>query len=183
VGGTTGQILAKSSNTDYATQWVAPSGLELIKSQTIGTSVTSVEVTGAFSSTYDNYRIAISGGSGSISQDIGMRLGSTTTGYGYAINYQVYATTEDAIIRSGNAASWPYIFSSPGANGFTGIVDVQNPNLAKLTYMSHVRGTQTTSAFGGGYLSNTLQYTDFTLTPSSGTMTGGTIAVYGYKKA
>jgi hypothetical protein len=31
-----------------------------------------------------------------------------------------------------------------------------------------------------GYLDNTTSYTDFTLTPSSGTLTGGTIRVYGY---
>jgi hypothetical protein len=36
--------------------------LTLIKTQTIGTAVSSVTVTGAFSTTYDNYKIIVSGG-------------------------------------------------------------------------------------------------------------------------
>jgi hypothetical protein len=31
-----------------------------------------------------------------------------------------------------------------------------------------------------GMLNNTTSYTAFTITPSSGTMTGGTVRVYGY---
>jgi len=32
-----------------------------------------------------------------------------------------------------------------------------------------------------GYVNNTTQYTAFTISPSSGTLTGGTIRVYGYR--
>jgi hypothetical protein len=35
----------------------------------------------------------------------------------------------------------------------------------------------------GGYLNDATSYTAFTITASSGTMTGGTITVYGYRKA
>jgi hypothetical protein len=35
---------------------------------------------------------------------------------------------------------------------------------------------------GGGILNNSTSYTAFTITPASGTYTGGTIYVYGYKK-
>jgi hypothetical protein len=48
---------------------------------TIGSAVSSVTVNGAFSSTYDNYRIIISGGVGSTANNIGFTLGATTTGY------------------------------------------------------------------------------------------------------
>jgi hypothetical protein len=34
-----------------------------------------------------------------------------------------------------------------------------------------------------GLLDNTNQYTDFTVVTNTGTMTGGTITVYGYRKA
>jgi hypothetical protein len=35
----------------------------------------------------------------------------------------------------------------------------------------------------GGFLNNTTSYTAFTFTPSSGTLTGGTIRVYGYRNS
>jgi hypothetical protein len=46
--------------------WVSAisSGLNLITSQVIGSGVASVQVTGAFSTTYDAYKIIVSGGAG-----------------------------------------------------------------------------------------------------------------------
>jgi hypothetical protein len=34
----------------------------------------------------------------------------------------------------------------------------------------------------GGWHNSATSFTDFTLTPNTGTITGGTISVYGYKK-
>ena len=44
-------------------------GLVLIKTETIGTTVSSVTVTSAFSATYDNYKIIVAGGSGTVTGD------------------------------------------------------------------------------------------------------------------
>ena len=46
------------------------SGLTLVKAQTIGTTVSSVTVTDAFSATFDNYKIIISDGVGSTNSGI-----------------------------------------------------------------------------------------------------------------
>jgi hypothetical protein len=56
-------------------------GLRLVKKQTIGNGVSSVNVTGAFSATYDNYKILISGGVGSTGTDLQLSLDGITTGY------------------------------------------------------------------------------------------------------
>lgn len=157
-------------------------GLTLIKTQTIGSAVSSVNVTGAFSATYDAYKIIITGGLGSIGANIALKLGSTTTGYyaGYSdISYATGAVTGNG---NNNAAS----FTLSGYNSTSAIsynADLQNPFLAKNTILNVLVGPPATGAgarFGAGFLNDTTSYTDFTLTPSSGTLTGGTIRVYGY---
>ena len=53
---TTGEVLTAADTNTY----LANSGLVYVKSQTIGSAVSSVNVTSAFSSTYDNYVITLS---------------------------------------------------------------------------------------------------------------------------
>ena len=65
--------------------------------------------------------------------------------------------------------------------------DIYSPFLAARTsytwnYSGIVSGANGFYSTGGGFLDNATSYTAFTLTPSSGTITGGTIAVYGYNK-
>lgn len=159
------------------------SSLVLVKTQTIGTTVASVNVTAAFSTTYDAYKIIITGGLGSINANLALKLGATATGYyaGYTdVNYATGSVTGNG---NNNAAS----FTLSGYNSTSAIsynADLQNPFLAKNTILNVLVGPPATGAgarFGAGFLNDTTSYTDFTLTPSSGTLTGGTIRVYGYK--
>ena len=159
-------------------------GLVLISSTTIGTTVASVNVTSAFSTTYDAYKIIITGGLGSINANLALKLGATATGYyaGYTdVNYGTGSVTGQS---NNNAASFTLSgYSSTSAISFN--ADLQNPFLAKNTILNVLVGPPATGAgarFGAGFLNDTTSYTDFTLTPSSGTLTGGTISVYGYKK-
>ena len=157
-------------------------GLWLIKTQTIGTAVSSVAVTNAFSSDYDNYKIIVSGGAGSANANSLLTLGATATGYYYGFNVVTYST---GVVSSGggnNAAS--FIAGYGATTGINVNIDIMRPQAADETviYSNHVYAA--TTGYGGyvcGFLNNTTQYTDFTLTPSSGTYTGGTIYVYGYR--
>jgi hypothetical protein len=72
---------------------VGASGLTLISATTIGTTVASVTVTGAFSATYDNYLIIVNGGIASTNNSLVLTLGATTTGYYYAGNDLAYSST------------------------------------------------------------------------------------------
>ena len=59
-------------------------------------------------------------------------------------------------------------------------------NLAKNTIIvgrSAQASTTGLAMWQNGYLNDTTQYTAFTLTPGSGTLTGGTIRVYGYQNS
>jgi len=158
------------------------SGLTLISATTIGTTVGSVTVTNAFSATYDAYKIVITGGVGSNNDRLTFKLGASATGY-YAgvttVSYSAAATLNDA---DNNAASW----SRAGRMSPTGMflnVDVLNPFLATRTtifgqYMSY--DTAGSAGSTSGFHNVATSFTDFTLTPSAGTLTGGTIRVYGY---
>lgn len=160
---------------------VNTSGLQLIKTQTIGSAVASVTVTDAFSATYDNYKIVINGGASSATNVMRMTLGSTATGYYYGGKVRVYAGS-DLNIEGSNVAFW---YAAEGAtSGLSGDIELRNPFASDETTFSTVITPPRTDAYwlgAGGYLANTTSYTAFTLTASNGTWTGGTIRVYGYR--
>jgi hypothetical protein len=173
---TAGDVLtAASLNNNFAS-----GGLQLIKTQTIGTAVASVAVTGAFSATYENYKIIVNGGAASAGPTLQFILGSTTTGYYWGGAGNTFAGA-GAAGNGANSASADMGSAVP--NGIFANIEISSPNLANRTVFSGslIRAT-TTGLFipVGGYVDNATQYTGFTLTPSSGTLTGGTIRVYGY---
>lgn len=181
--GQTCYIEATSSYQTYnGSAWVAfgAAGLTLIKTQTIGTAVASVSVTDAFSATYENYKIIVNGGTASGSVTMNLALGATTTGYYFGAYGYTYA---GALIQGNqaNAASWEAGTAWP--NGVNANIEILSPQLAARTvYQAQlVRPGTTAGVFTtAGFLDNATQYTAFTLSPASGTITGGTIRVYGY---
>lgn len=157
-------------------------GLWLVKTQAVGSGVTSVTVTGAFSADYDNYRILYSGGVGSTLITLNLKLGASTTGYYGITNYAAYATaTTPASAGDNNAAQWNSI--GYASTGFTQIsCDLLAPNLARWTTLANASwaaGTVAGSTNGTHQVSTA--YTDFTIGVNTGTLTGGTIRVYGYR--
>ena len=155
-------------------------GLWLVKTQTVGSGVASVTVTGAFSSDYDRYRITINNIVASTGGDLRFTLGSTATGYYGVYNYQIYTGTS-AIFYQNNTAN-SYIGGLGTIAGEQSITfDIANPNKATRTAWHG-------QAYGNGYYFNwgyqvadTTQYTAFTIAPGTGTLTGGNISVYGYR--
>jgi hypothetical protein len=157
-------------------------GLTFVKKQTIGTAVSSVTVTDAFSATYDAYKIIVTGGSGT--NTVGqLRLGGTTTNYRVAFIYGNFGAGGSAAnLGSTTETSFVYVGNFT-ADGLRMNCDLINPFLAKTT--------QVTAGYAGGGLAgtmngellNTTSYTDFNLSmQGGGTFTGGTIYVYGYNK-
>lgn len=164
--------------------WVytATSGLVLVKTQTIGTAVSSVTVSDVFSSTYDNYIVTISDGSASAWSYMTVQLGATTTGYYWAGYYSYYNSASLSSLRNNNTSSWQNVGAGI-ANSLNVQFTLVGPNLAKNTAIYTVAADFNAvggSYIGSGFVNNTTQYTAFTIAPSSGTYTGGTIRVYGY---
>ena len=156
-------------------------GLWLVKTQTVGSAVASVTVSDVFSSDYDNYKIIISGGAASTDVGFYMRLGATVAGYYSVYIYTAYTGTTVAGFNASNSSEWNSIGSSSSA-GHQVSIDLLNPFLAKRTsYGGFNQNTTTNAGHVAGYLANTTSYTGFTIIPTSGTLTGGTIKVYGYR--
>jgi hypothetical protein len=159
-------------------------GLWLVKTQTVGTGVSSVTVTDAFSADYDNYKIIVSGGVGSTTGALlNMTLGATVTGYYWAGAVSLWASDSLSPLRGSNTASWSRV-AIANTNNLNGEIELFCPNLAKRTiYNARYIQNQTdgNAVTSGGYLNDATQYTSFTLTAASGTITGGTIRVYGYR--
>ena len=183
-----GTGLQTYNGTAWVTWGAAPtaSGLTLISSTTIGNAVSTITVSNAFSSTYDNYRITINGGATTSNVHLRLALGSTATGY---YNFSVYGQYNSSTVsgsNQSNGAHW--IFAGRGTtNTIQMQVDLQSPNLAKNTiYSSTSIGAATTdfNLWVGGYLADTTQYTAFTVSQDgAATFTGGTIRVYGYQNS
>ena len=156
-------------------------GLWLVKTQTIGTAVSSVTVTGDFSADYDNYLITVSGGAhatGGI--QLSLKMGATVTGYYYSFAYSPYSSAVAAVSGS-NAGNWDYVGASQ-TGGLSAYIELNSPFLSKNTTMrASVSNQSNYAGTSNGWLNNTTSYTSFILLPASGTLTGGTIAVYGYK--
>jgi hypothetical protein len=157
-------------------------GLVLVKTQTIGTAVSSVTVTGAFSATYDAYKIIITGGAGSAGDvPVNLRLGSTTSNYFSSTIYAAYSSTTLGNTQNSFGSSFRYA-GAMDSGGIYVVFDLLNPFLTKHTIIrGSINDTQTAGTMNGK-LVNTTSYTDFTFLAETGTMTGGTIAVYGYAK-
>ena len=155
-------------------------GLVFISATTIGSAVSSVTVSGAFSSTYDSYRILLTGGQGSnVGQALELQLGATVTGYYAAYSGVTYSTGAAFLATDNNATGWKRVGGTL-TSGLSSDITLHGPNLAKNTYFTGGIIITTSARTAQGYLANTTQYTDFTIIAGVGTLTGGEIRVYGY---
>jgi hypothetical protein len=157
-------------------------GCFLVKTQAVGSGVSSVTVTDAFSADYDSYKIVFTNGNASSVSNMALTLGATATGY---YGFLMYGTPTSGVLGAGtnNLSSWNYVGDTT-ASGATAVFELHNPFLSLRTQLSaDYMGTSATAAFGSyrGLLNNSTSYTAFTLTPGAGTFTGGTIRVYGYR--
>lgn len=160
-----------------------PGGLDLVKTQTIGSAVSSVTVSDVFSSNYESYLVQLTGGVASTTPvELRLTLGSTSTGYNYAGIYNIFNSSGPQGLSSTTATYFGFAgFGSTNTNHAQ--FHLFNPFEAKYTvYRSSWTSFGSSESQGtiSGFLTNTTSYTAFTLTCSTGTLTGGTIRVYGY---
>ncbi len=173
-----GDTLNAADLNDYA-------GLVFVKSQAIGSGVSSVTVSNAFSSEFNNYRIITSLWT-SANTVVCMKLSGATSATDYDCKMQyftVYSTGGFATQTSLSSDRWFVAHSTSAVssphNGAA--IDIFGPNTDGRqryvsTYSSYVAGMtagQTASASGNAS-------TGFTIEPTSGPLQGGTIGVYGY---
>jgi hypothetical protein len=165
------------------TEYRGMSGLQLVKKQAIDTGVSSVVVTDAFSATYDAYKIVVA--NTTLSSGVSllrMTLGATNTGYFFTTTAALFSTgAYSSQLAAANAASFA-ASGNPNASNVSNDIELISPFLSAKTFYhaNYVNVAGGAAGILSGYLNNTLSYTAFTLAPDGGTMTGGTIYVYGY---
>ena len=157
-------------------------GLWLVKTQTIGSAVTTVAVSNAFSADYTNYKILVSGSTGTSNVDMSLQLTGSSTGYSGMYVAGSFAASTLTGFSDNNAASFTRAGAVLSGDSVNLNVDVVQPNLAKYTY---VTGQVVQSSSAGTYTGVhkvATAYTGFTLLVTGGAnITGGTIHVYGYR--
>jgi hypothetical protein len=167
-----------------ATVFGLPSGaLTFISSTTIGSAVASVTVTGAFSATYDNYKIVLSKANCS-TQGTNFSLtlnGSTGSTYAWAGNYTPYGGAN--VIQSGASQSLSVLGVTGTDNTNTLFVEIASPFLTERTTFSSNYADNSFTGRYGGFDNNAVSHTAFTIGVQAGTLTGGTIRVYGYQNS
>jgi len=174
-----GEVLTASDTNTY----LANSGTVLLKTQLVGTTVSSVVVTGAFSADYDSYKIMYTGGVHSATQDIALQLGSTTTGYYGARIALFYVADTLSYSRNNNGASFGFVGTGASTGAYVNC-DLISPFLSTRTIINAPSVVLSSTSIAGsfsGFLDNNTSYTAFTIIPTGGTLTGGTIRVYGYR--
>jgi hypothetical protein len=178
-----------------------PTGLELVTTATcssggtasggvvtVGSSVSSVVIDNAFSSTYDNYRISMSGGVGSTPAALTFKLGASSTGYYFSGLSVLYSADTLGYSRTNNGSTWDVVGGSY-VDGARLEVDLVNPFVSARKTGLYMYGlidyrTAGSSRVGGAGFHNVADsYTGFTIGVGAGTLTGGTIRVYGYRNS
>ena len=155
-------------------------GLWLVKTQTVGTGVASVTVTDAFNDNFANYRIVISGGTHSVSGDnINFQFSGITGNVYQTSGYFItYGTPTLSAFAPAATSSWLVGFF--GQNNTSNFFDITNPKIAKQKGFTGLSSAFYNYSFSG-QCTSTSTATGFVLTPNTGTITGQTIRVYGYR--
>lgn len=165
-----------------------PPGLELVKAQTVGSGVSSVNVTSVFSSTYNNYVISYSNITASDNGNamlIRMLAGTTPTTNGFYGNTFYIGNAFSGALT--NATQVNSSFGEVGCMTSTfknaSTCQIQQPFLSTQTLLQFSAVDNNYWRFGSFVVNNSTSYDGFQLLPNSGTMTGGTICVYGYRNS
>jgi hypothetical protein len=167
------------------------SGLVFVKQVTVGSGVASVDITSCFSATYSNYRVVINNVGGLTSgMNMGCRMlsGTTpaTTGYYGVLMYaSVTVSSAYAGATDNNSSAFSFVGSIGNGNTCSTSFDVNSPFDTKQTNVGPCPFVATVGKFDigtyNGGLANSTSYDGIRIIPNVGTMTGGTITVYGYR--
>ena len=156
-------------------------GMWLISKSTIPAASLSYTTPTVFSSDFDNYRVIIRGVKTSAGTELLMNFGATTTGYYGSMYYDNYTGVFTGTLRRNNGANMYVGFAEATLGEQVTSLDIANPFLASSTSINGGYYGNQYSGWFGGTQANATSFTTLTVRPAAGTITGGTITVYGYR--
>jgi hypothetical protein len=181
------------------TAWVmltdadTPPGLELIATTTVSTGSTIATISNCFSSAYTNYRIVYtinSYAAGPLYLRLRTSGGDDTDAtYAWARNYFRWDAGSSGSAASMTDTVWTVGYCSGTTTTIENAFDIYNPNVAdRSSYNGQLVeiGSATSNSYNmivAGQKQTLTQYTGFSLVRYSTNTFGGTVAVYGYRKA
>jgi hypothetical protein len=175
-----GAILTAADTNTY----LANSGLVYVTSYTVGSGVSTFSVPDAFGGDFNNYRVIYSGGTGTgTSAGLRLTLTGSSTAYFNSLQFTPYTGGITAISNNNSLGYWQYAGAVDSNSNALLSVDIFEPYLARSTrFFSQWIQTDAAGSNAGIHKANT-SYTGITVVPDTGTLTGGTVTVYGYRKA
>ena len=163
--------------------YLANAGLVYITSQTIGSAITSITISNCFSSTYDSYRVIIANGNASTAGYFLFQFQGGTTSYYGSLYYDFHNATDTGTIRRSNGSDL-YVGRYSALSYYNSDFNVSGVNNSRPNVSGTYYGNGYAGWFGGVRdTGSNITVTGITISPSAGTLTGGTITVYGYRKA
>jgi hypothetical protein len=157
-------------------------GLRLVKKQTVGTAVTSVSVTGAFSATYENYKIIYTGGVGNGAIELRFGLNGITANHYCNLMYGTFAANSAPQgINGGGGASANFAYAGHANTTYAFMdIDLSSPFATQRKFGKASYITSTATGLSTIFIDSASSASAFTISCPSGNLTGGTIYVYGY---
>ena len=185
-GGTTGQVLKKSSATDLDVEWgsAGSSGLTLINTISFSAVSSAAFPNGTFSSTYDNYRLIINcTGSTGLTIQARLRVAGVDNTASVYVRQRLEAASSSVTTDSATTTLWDD-FGRAATVLRTLSGDIFSPFTATpttftTTYTAGNSGAPFTTTVGN-HSANT-SFDSLNLICSSGNFTG-TASMYGYAK-
>lgn len=150
---------------------------------TVGTGVSLVTMTNAFIPAFNNYRVVISGINFSAGQNsFWLKLENSLSTYTYSLKYALWAgTTVGVYVGTSNNGAWAG-WSHWSNNVGNSVVDIINPNLARYTSFMAENSSEELWGTAHSIMKTATAYNDLLLNFPVGTMTGGTVRIYGYNQ-
>lgn len=183
--------LKDTDETQYYTgsAWVSvggASGLNLVSTTTIGTAVSTVSVNNVFTSAYSNYKVIIEWVGSSASTNLNFRLRASGTDNSAANSYQPrgFSNLASTVASFGSAGAQMQIGSIVNNDYDITSMEVFRPQIAANTTfaVNHYEGSNNSAYMFMGMHFAATSFDGFTVYPTTGTLTNGTIYVYGYGK-
>lgn len=167
---------------------VAGTGVTLSGNVVNFSASTSISVNGVFSSTYENYKIIITGSAtGNADNSIRLRAAGTDTTTNYQFTAQGYYASARNDNANNTATQWEFFCSMGSSRGSGSQIELFRPNTTDAWKSATANSAFAHSAVGvitrncAGVLNSATQFDGFTVIVGGGFNATGQLRVYGYR--